>query len=84
DALPAEVVWRRDKVGFETPEAEWLRAGQDHIMGLFAGDTGSEYLDLPAVRRALPSMLATPGHTAQLWRWINIVTWLHQFSRFRA
>jgi asparagine synthase (glutamine-hydrolysing) len=77
DLLPEEIVWRRDKVGFETPEAQWLREGRGRIMEiLHADDIGSEYLDLAAVRRQTPALLDQPGGSARVWRWVNLVMWL--------
>ena len=26
DCLPKKIVWRKDKVGFETPQEKWLRS----------------------------------------------------------
>ncbi|HKP53261.1 MAG TPA: asparagine synthase (glutamine-hydrolyzing) [Chloroflexia bacterium] len=81
DLLPKEIVWRRDKVGFETPEAQWMKDGRQHIIDmLHADDTGSEYLDLAAVRRQAPALLDRPGGPAQVWRWLNLVVWLRCFA----
>jgi asparagine synthase (glutamine-hydrolysing) len=75
------VVWRRDKVGFETPERQWLAAGQSRILDLLNADsTGSEYLDLPAIRRAVPALLETAAGATQVWRWVNLVLWLRCFE----
>ncbi|MGI8589353.1 MAG: asparagine synthase (glutamine-hydrolyzing) [Chloroflexia bacterium] len=80
DLLPGTVVWRRDKVGFETPELVWLCAIQPHLTALFTPDSGAgAYLDLAAVRRALPRLLAA-GRTAQVWRWTNLALWLRAFG----
>ncbi len=84
DILPASVVWRRDKVGFETPELHWLRASQSRLLDLFATDEGAgAYLDLAQVRAAVPRLLAQ-GATAQVWRWANLVLWLRAFGRTRV
>lgn len=80
DLLPAAVVWRRDKVGFETPEHQWLAAGRDHLLDLLADSPAGAYLDLPAVRQAVPRLLATPGGTGQVWRWANLALWLRCFG----
>ena len=79
--LPKEIAWRRDKVGFETPQVQWLRDGQQHIMAiLHADDTGSDYLDLPYIRRQVPTLLDQPGGSATVWRWVNLVMWLRCFA----
>jgi asparagine synthase (glutamine-hydrolysing) len=81
DLLPKEIVWRRDKVGFETPEVQWLRDGRKQIIDILnADETGSEYLDLATVRRQVPTLLDQPGGPARVWRWVNLVTWLRCFA----
>jgi asparagine synthase (glutamine-hydrolysing) len=79
DKLPEEIVWRRDKVGFETPEQQWFRAGQDHLLDLLNTDAASDYLDMAYVRREAPGMIAS-GNTAQVWRWVNLTLWLSRFG----
>jgi asparagine synthase (glutamine-hydrolysing) len=78
--LPEGIVWRRDKVGFETPERQWLEAGKERLMDLMASGVGAEYLDLGYVRKELPGLLAKPGGTGQVWRWANLVLWLGAFG----
>lgn len=80
DLLPHEVVWRRDKVGFETPEQQWLQAGQAKLLDILSDDPlVGEYLDLPSIRKRLPTQLAQ-GNTPQVWRWANLALWLRCFS----
>jgi asparagine synthase (glutamine-hydrolysing) len=83
DTLPQEIVWRRDKVGFETPERQWLQAGRDRLLDLLSSGVGAEYLDLAYVREELPNLLAKPDSTAQVWRWANLALWLKAFRAER-
>ncbi|MEO8287246.1 MAG: asparagine synthase (glutamine-hydrolyzing) [Chloroflexota bacterium] len=81
DKLPADIVWRRDKVGFETPEQQWFRAGKSHLLSILNDDSSaSSYLDMAQVRREAPGMIDV-GNTAQVWRWVNLVLWLRSFER---
>jgi asparagine synthase (glutamine-hydrolysing) len=81
DLLPSEVVWRRDKVGFETPERQWLREGQPQLLDILSDDhLVGQYLDLPTIRKQLPSLLAQPGNEGRIWRWANLALWLRCFS----
>jgi asparagine synthase (glutamine-hydrolysing) len=77
--LPADVVWRRDKVGFETPEQKWFRAGKAHLLDLLADDGASDYLDMAYVRREAPRLIDA-GNTGTVWRWVNLVLWLKRFG----
>jgi asparagine synthase (glutamine-hydrolysing) len=78
DMLPPEVVWRRDKVGFETPEQLWFRAGKTQLLDLLSSGEGADYLNLDQARREAPRLIDA-GETAQVWRWINLVSWLRLF-----
>jgi asparagine synthase (glutamine-hydrolysing) len=80
DLLPEEVAWRRDKVGFETPEAQWLREGQERIMRILCScDKLGEYLDMEKVSAEVPRLLESGGH-ALVWRWVNLALWLEAFG----
>ncbi len=79
DVLPPEVRARRDKLGFSTPEAEWmrgpaagfLRAGVEDALRLWPG-----LLDAAATRRVAAGMLS--GRRAAdpaLWRVVNLGIW---------
>lgn len=79
--LPSEVVWRRDKVGFETPEQQWFREGREHILSILNEETSAgDYLDMAAVRREAPTLL-DKGETGKVWRWVNLVVWLRCFEQ---
>ena len=79
DVLPDDIVWRRDKVGFETPEVEWFQTSQAHLLDLLSSSDGEEYLDLDYVRRQVPHLLHDVRGTRKVWRWINLVVWLRLF-----
>lgn len=75
--LPDAIAWRSDKVGFETPEVAWQRDLLAARPDLFADGTPcGEYLDLPAVRRAVRQWCTDGGDTRQLWRLISFAVWL--------
>lgn len=79
--VPEEILWRRDKVGFETPEAEWGHALMVQRKGMF--DDGAllgSYMDLAAIRTAAMTESKEPGGPRRLWRWINAELWLRAFS----
>ncbi|HET9493681.1 MAG TPA: asparagine synthase (glutamine-hydrolyzing) [Chloroflexia bacterium] len=83
DMLPPEIVWRRDKVGFETPEQRWFREGKAQLLDLLSSGEGAEYLDLDHVRHEAP-LLIERGEIARVWRWINLVRWLGLFRSTAA
>ena len=76
--VPAEIVWRRDKVGFETPQLQWLTAllqNADHWFGPQA--LSGQYLELDRVRQRLPGLLQQlERQQGLLWRLLNLEMWL--------
>jgi asparagine synthase (glutamine-hydrolysing) len=80
--VPDEIVWRRDKVGFETPERDWLTTWLDADNGRFADDSPlARYLDLAVVRAALTDTRRDdPAAGARVWRWLNLDLWLRTFA----
>ena len=79
DLLPPQVRERRDKLGFVTPEADWLRGP----LGKLAGDVFSSqsmrergFVDAAAARRRLArhrERRLTAG--MELWRALNLELW---------
>lgn len=78
--VPDEVLDRRDKIGFSTPEQEWLSS-----MAQTAQDWLRDSSDIPFIRR--DEVLKQFAHIVsgerafswQAWRWINFVRWHDHF-----
>jgi len=82
--VPGSIAWRRDKVGFETPEPAWLRQWMREESDLFENDSlSAAYLNTEAIRAALASWLKSGTETPcpPVWRWINLELWLRCFSQ---
>ncbi|MBN1888617.1 MAG: asparagine synthase (glutamine-hydrolyzing) [Thermoflexales bacterium] len=80
--LPDEIVWRRDKVGFEVPEGRWLRRwlrAEPDMLG--PQSRCRDYLRLEAVHNQLASwQLSNNDKTLPVWPWINLEMWLRTWS----
>ncbi|MFO0730922.1 MAG: asparagine synthase (glutamine-hydrolyzing) [Nitrospiraceae bacterium] len=82
--LPPAIQWRRDKMGFATPEDEWFRGELGRVLADCLEDsrTGSRgYLDIAGARRAWSAH--RDGHASigtTLWRWLNLELWCRQFA----
>ena len=51
DRLPAEVVWRTNKIGFESPVDLWYRSfSRDYMMSMFEGAVTKELFDTGKLR----------------------------------
>jgi asparagine synthase (glutamine-hydrolysing) len=78
---PGAIIWRSDKVGFETPEIEWARAvvvGMPELFG--SGAYAGAYLDLPEVRRQSAQIPESRDAARRVWRWINLELWLRAWE----
>lgn len=78
--VPDQILDRRDKIGFQTPEKIWLFAMADKVRGWLAEDITVPFLDQSAVLREFEAILAgRQAFSWQVWRWINFVRWHQQF-----
>lgn len=75
--LPDEVTWRRDKMGFNTPERQWVRGLIKRRKCDLSGNT--PYLDGKRFMFALnqeENNESGGGETSPCWRGINLMLWL--------
>jgi asparagine synthase (glutamine-hydrolysing) len=76
DLLPAEVTWRRWKVGFEAPTTTWLRA---HAAPMREAVLGSSLLAELGDRRRLERGYLSM-HAATRWRLFSVAMWEREFG----
>jgi len=82
--LPEAIRMRRDKVGFETPEAEWFRTPvfQKYIKDLInSGPFMSRgVMDNNKVQAVYQKHLNREGnYSREIWKWIHLEKWYNQF-----
>ncbi len=74
--VPDEVLFRKDKIGFEPPEKEWILS-----ISAKAREWLSEDISIPFVRRDVllaqfdEVIAGRRPFTWQVWRWINFYRW---------
>jgi asparagine synthase (glutamine-hydrolysing) len=77
--LPAEVQWRKDKMGFVTPEAVWLAQGKEQVTRMLGDSMHSdEFLDPAQVRARLGADLGDRAFYTDLFRWYIVEAWMRQ------
>ncbi len=76
DLLPAEVTWRRWKVGFEAPTTTWLRA---HAAPMLEAVLGSSLLTELGDRRKLERSYLSM-HASTRWRLFSVAMWEREFG----
>ena len=76
--LPSAVQWRKDKLGFVTPEAIWLEQGKARVAALLEGDLASRaYLNASSLRKHLDAPIAGMFST-DVFRWYLLELWMRQ------
>ena len=74
--VPDAILDRRDKIGFATPEIQWLSSLASPTRDWIRGGVNVDFLKSPEMLRRFDRMLAGKGRfTWQAWRWINFCRW---------
>jgi asparagine synthase (glutamine-hydrolysing) len=78
---PDAVIWRKDKVGFATPESGWLRQWLlEDPFWLSEPWLANDYLAIPLVKKEIHHWLNVGGDLPMLWRWMNLELWLRRWN----
>ena len=76
--VPDRILDRKDKIGFATPEREWIVGMSDTIRGWLGSDIGLSFLDQKALLKEFDEVIdGRRPFSWQVWRWINFCRW-HQ------
>jgi len=78
--VPNEILDRKDKIGFETPEQQWLTSMAGTVREWIKEDIGLPFLNQSAILCEFEDIIA--GHKAfswQVWRWVNFIRWYQHF-----
>jgi len=70
--LPTEVLWRRRKMGFPFPIADWLLASKSRMEANLA-DLDCPYLNYPKLQQRYDELTRIAPYT--LWRLLNLGLW---------
>lgn len=75
--VPAPILERRDKIGFETPELDWLRKLAPQVREWLAPGLGTPLLDNALMLRHFDEVMdGRRPFSWQIWRWINFQRWV--------
>jgi asparagine synthase (glutamine-hydrolysing) len=81
--VPDAILDRRDKLGFPTPERDWLLSNRPWIERVLSSDTARQIraLNIERIHREWGEILqGTRAFDSRVWRWINLILWARQFS----
>jgi asparagine synthase (glutamine-hydrolysing) len=79
DLLPSEIVWRKDKLGFTTPQGEWKRALAGRLRELIRSTELPPFLDRTRIERMLESETASSVALSEFWQTMFLLKWLDVF-----
>jgi asparagine synthase (glutamine-hydrolysing) len=84
--LPEDIRLRRTKIGFETPEKNWIQMElRDSLQEFFKSDlTASKFYNADALRKLLWKPILTVNETSLIWRVLNLEMWYREFFLERS
>ena len=74
--VPDDILARRDKIGFATPESGWILEAAGSVRNWI-----SEGLDVPFIDKKVQMKMfdevvsGRMGYSPQIWRWLNFSRW---------
>jgi asparagine synthase (glutamine-hydrolysing) len=78
--LPQQVTWRRDKMGFLTPAAEWKRELRPQLLDYIRDSTVFPFINRDAVAKACMNENDSPTDTSEFWKMIVTMKWAQIFN----
>ena len=78
--LPYDVVWRRDKKGFITPQKTWKEEQVKKLSEYLSDYSFPDMLDKSSILDILHSEINDPVHLTELWRLFSFLKWLEVYQ----
>lgn len=76
--VPHNILNRKDKIGFATPETSWIRQKKRKWRQLLADSENIEFINTNALIREYDKLIYNSS-LLQVWRWINFVKWYNKY-----
>ena len=79
--VPDEILDRRDKIGFATPERDWLTALSPWVEGVLSSAEAIPYFNTDNARKEWAAIgRGQKRFDWRVWRWLNYVRWAELFA----
>lgn len=79
--VPDDLLTRKDKIGFATPEKEWVLAMADTIREWLSEDVGLPFLNQDEICKEFDLIISgKKPYSWQVWRWVNYIQWYKGLS----
>lgn len=78
--VPDAILDRKDKIGFQTPERQWLTSMSGVVRQWLSEDASVPFLDQGKVLQSFDEIIAGQRPFSwQVWRWVNFIRWHQRF-----
>ncbi len=79
--VPDEILDRRDKIGFETPEEQWLDMLNLWVNDILEKAKENPFLNYQEVKKEWQEVISGNNKFDwHIWRWINILRWIELYN----
>ncbi len=78
--LPAEVVWRKDKMGFITPQKQWKKEVMPQMAEYLQQCAVPELMDKNYLLELSKKDLNSNAHLSEFWRVYSLLKWMEVFQ----
>jgi asparagine synthase (glutamine-hydrolysing) len=79
--VPDQVLDRRDKIGFATPEQQWFTRLRPWVEQTLSAANDIPALHAPALHQEWRTLIQSKkGFDMRPWRWVNLIRWAERFE----
>ncbi len=81
--VPDQILDRRDKIGFATPEQDWLATLNPWVESVLNSQTAQEIpvFNIDIIKQEWQALLQGQGvFNFRIWRWLNLIQWTEQYQ----
>ena len=78
--LPEEVVWRKDKKGFVTPQSKWMAELKPRLTTYLNEVSMPPFLNRDSILKALNQSGLNASQVSEFWKVISLIKWFEIFS----
>jgi asparagine synthase (glutamine-hydrolysing) len=78
--LNKEVVWRKDKMGFLTPQKVWKESSQKELTDFINNTNIPGFLNKKYISKLCASELTDSSHLSEFWKIVSFLKWAEVFN----
>jgi asparagine synthase (glutamine-hydrolysing) len=78
--LPADITWRKDKIGFATPEKDWVEKLGNHLISYVQKNEIPDVMDEDKLFKMINTGINDPLKLGEIWKFILFIRWYNVFK----